>query len=45
MRKIKYNLALFILHKNVKPIHFHKLIEKEVIIYNQKTIISWFSKI
>ena len=30
MRKILYNRALFILHKNVKPSHFHDVIRKEV---------------
>ena len=30
MRKIMYNRALFILHKNVKPSHFQDVIETEV---------------
>ena len=30
MRQILYNQVLFILHKNVKPSHFHDVIEKEV---------------
>ena len=29
MRKIMYNRPLFILHKNVKPPHFHDVTEKE----------------
>ena len=29
-RKIMNNRALFILHQNVKPSHFHDVIEKEV---------------
>ena len=28
--QILYNQVLFILHKNVKPSHFHDVIEKEV---------------
>ena len=30
MRKIMYTRTLFILHKNVKPSHFHDVTEKEV---------------
>ena len=30
MRKIMYNRALFIMHKNVKSTYFHDAIEKEV---------------
>ena len=30
MRKIMYNLALFILHKNAKRSYFHDVIEKEL---------------
>ena len=29
MRKIMYYRALFILHKNAKPSHFHDIIQKE----------------
>ena len=30
MRESMYSRALFILHKNDKPTHFHDVIEKEV---------------
>ena len=32
MRKIMYNRALYLLHKNVKPSNFHDVIVNEIII-------------
>ena len=42
-RKIMYNRALFILHKNAKPSLFHNAI-KNYLIHTQKKIISWLRK-
>ena len=38
MREIMYNRDLFILHKNVKPSHFHDVIEKEAFDSHSKEI-------
>ena len=37
MRKITYYRALFILHKNLKPSHFHDVLEKEVLDLHSKS--------
>ena len=44
MRKIMYDRALFILHKNVNPSLFHDVIKKKSLIHTQKKIISFFGK-
>ena len=44
MRKILYDRALFILHKNVKASLFHDIIKKKYLIHTEKKIVSFFIK-